>query len=61
MNLAQLGPYNKAIASLIVAILVVLDQIFGVNFPGISEAWVTALLTVLNPVIVYLVPNSTKP
>ena len=47
----------KAIVAAIMAILAVLDQIFGIHFPGISEAWITSLIVLLTPFFVWLVPN----
>ena len=55
------GHYNKAIASAILSVLELLGLIFGVNFPGISEQWIIALLTVLSTLLVWAVPNRAPP
>ena len=47
----------KAIVAMIMSILAVLDQIFAIRFPGISEAWITSLIVLLTPLFVWLVPN----
>lgn len=48
--------YNKAWVSLIMAILVIIDQIWGINF-GLDQEKVTILLAVIWPFLVWLVPN----
>lgn len=52
----DLGPHAKAIVAAIMAILVVIDQVGGYSL-GISEQYVTMLLTVLTPLFVWLTPN----
>ena len=49
----------KAIVALIMAILTILDQIFGVKF-GISQEVVTVILAALTPILVWLIPNTEK-
>jgi len=52
-----MGQYNKAIVSLIMAVLVVLDQIFGFKIGALTEENVTIFLTVIWALLVYFVPN----
>ena len=49
--------FNKAIVAAIMAILVLIDQIWGISFPHLSEEWITGILVVLTPILVWLVPN----
>ena len=49
--------YNKAIVSLIMAILVIIDQVFGIKIGVLSEENVTIFLTVIWGILVYFVPN----
>ena len=49
--------YNKAIVSLIMAILVILDQTWGIKIGALSEENVTVVLAVIWGVLVYFVPN----
>lgn len=51
------GAYNKALVSLIMSILLILDEWFGVSFPGLSEQWIITLLAVLSPILVWMTPN----
>lgn len=53
----MIGEANKAIVAAIMAILVVVDQVWGISFAGISEEWITVLLAFLTPVFVWLTPN----
>lgn len=52
--------YAKAIVSVVMSILMVLNAFFGIDL-GISEATVNtvvaALLAIVTPIIVYFVPN----
>lgn len=49
--------YNKAVVSLIMAILVILDQTWGIKIGALSEENVTVVLAVIWGVLVYFVPN----
>ena len=53
-----MGEYNKAWVSLIMAILVIADQIWGFHL-GLSEETVTILLAIIWPLLVWLIPNTT--
>jgi hypothetical protein len=53
----MIGEYNKAWVALVMAILVVLEQSFGLHIAGMSEEFVTNLLVILTPLLVWLVPN----
>jgi purine-cytosine permease-like protein len=58
--MARFTEYNKAWVALIMAILVVLDQVFGISFGDVlSEEFITMLLAVLTPILVWLIPNNT--
>lgn len=54
---ALMSSNAKAIVALIMSALAVLDQIFGISFSGVSEAWVTSVIVILTPIFVWLVPN----
>ena len=49
--------YNKAVVSLIMAILVILDQTWGIKIGALSEENVTVVLAVIWGILVYFVPN----
>lgn len=51
------GEANKALGALLMAVLVVIDQVWGIGFGAITEEWITVLLAILTPVLVYFVPN----
>jgi len=52
-----LKSYSKAIVSIIMGALVIVEQWFGREL-GISEEWVTTALAVIWPILVWLIPNS---
>ena len=52
----KIGANAKAIVAAIMAILVVLDQLFAIKV-GVSEEVVTIAISVLTPLLVWLVPN----
>lgn len=52
-----MSQYSKAWVAAVMAILGVLDQIFGWSLPGISEQWVSSIIFVLTPILVWFVPN----
>lgn len=49
--------FNKAIVALVMAILVIIDQLWGISVGPITPEFLTILLSVLTPVLVWLVPN----
>lgn len=51
------GQYNKALVALIMAILMVLEDWFGIAFPGLSEQWIITLLALITPILVWVTPN----
>jgi hypothetical protein len=57
VNMGDLKSYSKAIVSVIMGILVIVEQGFGLNF-GIGEEYVTMVLAVIWPILVWLIPNS---
>lgn len=48
---------EKSLAAAVMAILVVIDQVWGIGFGPITEEWITVLLAILTPVVVWLTPN----
>ena len=48
--------YNKAWVSLVMAVLVIIDQIWGVNL-GLNEEKVTIVLAIIWPILVWWIPN----
>jgi phage-related protein len=52
-----MGEYTKAWVALIMAILVIIEQIWGWSSEFINEAWITGLLAILTPLFVFLFPN----
>jgi hypothetical protein len=53
-----LTSYNKAIVSIIMGILVIVEQVWGWNL-GIGEEYVTMVLAVIWPILVWIIPNSS--
>lgn len=51
------GEYSKALVALIMAILMILEEWFGISFPGLSEQWVITLLALITPILVWVTPN----
>ena len=49
--------YNKAIVSAIMAILVIIDQVFGIKIGELTEENITIVLAVIWGILVYFVPN----
>lgn len=47
---------DKALVALVMGALYALNYFFGLDF-GVSEAQIAALISVLTPILVYLVPN----
>jgi uncharacterized membrane protein len=56
--MSNIGSYNKSIVSLIMAILVIVDQIFGIKIAELSEENITIILTVIWGILVYWIPNT---
>ena len=52
-----ISDYRKAWVSVIMAILVILDQLFGIKIGLLTEEYVTLVLAVLWPIIVLITPN----
>ena len=53
-----MAQYNKAWVSLIMAVLVILDQTFGFKIGVLTEENGTIVLAVIWGILVYLVPNA---
>ena len=49
--------FNKAVVALVMAILVIIDQLWGISFGAVTEEAVTIVLAILTPVLVWLIPN----
>lgn len=50
------GIMNKAIAAAIMSLLTLLELYFGFK-SGITEEWLLALIAILTPIIVWIIPN----
>lgn len=50
---------DKAIVALIMAALYLLNTVFGISF-GFTEAQVATVISVLTPVLVWLIPNKSS-
>lgn len=53
--------YNKTLISVVMGLLILLDQWFGISFGFVTEEWLTMLLTVVWAVLVWRVPNAEEP
>lgn len=51
-----LSSHAKAIVALVMAILGILDQWFGISL-GIGETQVTMIIFLLTPILVWAIPN----
>lgn len=51
-----MAQYNKALVALIMAVIGLVNVIWGTNITANPEA-VTAVVSLLTPALVYLVPN----
>lgn len=51
--------FDKAIVSVIMAIILVLQRVFKISL-GLDEDTITIIITALTPLIVYLFPNAPK-
>ena len=49
--------FNKAIVALVMAILVIIEQLWGISAGPITPEFLTILLAVATPVLVWIVPN----
>lgn len=47
---------DKALTALVMAVLFLLNTVFGVNF-GLTEVQVSTILAALLPFLVWLIPN----
>jgi hypothetical protein len=52
-----MAEFNKAIVALVMAVLVIADQLWGISLGAITEESVTIVLAILTPILVWLVPN----
>lgn len=50
--------FNKAIVSVVMGILIILEQLFGFHVAELSEEAVTIILSVIWALLVYFVPNA---
>lgn len=51
------NPVHKAIAAFIVSALALVEIFTGWQNDTITETWILTVLMVLNPVLVWLIPN----
>ena len=54
-----ISDYRKAWVSVIMAILLILDQVFGIRIGLLTEEYVTLVIAVLWPLIVLVTPNGS--
>ena len=52
--------FDKTIVSVVMGILILLDQWLGIRIGFLSEEYVTMVLAVLWPILVYFVPNKEE-
>ncbi len=50
---------DKALVALVMAVLFMLNDFFGINVPFLSQDTVTTAISLLTPILVYFVPNKT--
>ena len=53
--------FNKAVIAAAMSLLVIIDQLWGISIGWLSEEYVTMLLAILAPILVWLVPNAPPP
>lgn len=53
-----MAEYSKAIVAAIAAILVVVEQIWGLKL-GVSEEFLTSLIAIIGAILVWLIPNTS--
>lgn len=58
-TMETLSHFNKAIVALIMAALIIIETLFGFNL-GVQEGTVVTILSILTPVMVWLIPNYPK-
>ena len=49
--------YNKALVAFIMSALVLLEDLFGWTFGFVTEQGIIAILAILTPLLVWLIPN----
>ena len=52
--------FDKAIVALIMAVIQIIEITYGRDL-GITEQWVTDLLLILSPILVWITPNMPEP
>ena len=53
-----MAAYNKTIVSVIMGILLILQRVFGWHVAWLTEDYITMLIAVVWPILVWLVPNA---
>ena len=51
--------FNKAIVAAVMAIIYILNNFFGMHI-GITEDKLNAIIVILTPILVYIIPNKEK-
>lgn len=51
--------FDKAIVALVMALLVIIEQAWGLTIAGLSEEAVTIILAILSPILVWAIPNKS--
>jgi hypothetical protein len=55
-----MAEFNKAIVAVVMGLLVIADQLWGLSFGHVGQETVTIILAALTPIFVWLVPNWPK-
>lgn len=56
---SPVGAFNKAIVALVMSALIIIETLTGINI-GLTEGTLVTILSVLTPVLVWLIPNYPK-
>ena len=51
--------YNKTLVSLVMGILLILQQFFGLHVGFLTEEYVAMVIAVIWPILVWWIPNDT--
>lgn len=51
------GEYNKTLVSVLIGILILIDQWWGIGIGSMSSQWVTTILVIIESILVYWVRN----
>lgn len=51
------GAYNKTLVSALMSLLILIDQWWGISIGWLTEEWLTSLLAIISPILVYYTRN----